>query len=168
MPDYVPPEIPSERHINAALELIKPAPECREQCRHEVRLALEHVNFCRTFIDNRSLATRKKEYAKLARALREVETAARGQAVPEPFLQDVRHYREEYGQEANEIVARRCDTRKPDKLKREAAERARKLLVDFDKRASRTRNGLWHKLANILYDRDGGADLFEYLGKRPK
>jgi hypothetical protein len=154
------------RQIEDALKIVSPVRERRNECKAKLVLALEYVDWYRTAVyDKRSPAARKKQYNRLAKALERVVTAAKGQQLPDPFLSDVQHYAEEYGQAADRIVVRSRDTRKPDRAKQATARRARALLRDFDRPASRTHNGSWHRLANILYDKDGSADLFEYLAE---
>ena len=159
-----------------ALKIIAPDPERQRECEDDVATALWGVEAAKTKVV-RTPAQYKKDLKKLAKRLRaDIELAAK--AFPLEYQirrgkdsriwveEELKRLLEETEQAIKWTSQRvRKGSPRPSWARIVAIDNAYRLLRRYGKKPTRSRDGLWHKLATVLF-RDERADLFDLLKRR--
>jgi hypothetical protein len=160
----------AREQLNKALSLLGPAPAEREECRNQIQSALANLEFlCRDEGDELEEGLRSRQgktaLERYVRALREVRAsyAALNLSIRAFLLLDASAVESDIV-EAEAMVGAcgpRARWRPTNKRARAAVELARVLVGHRGCELTNKRNGLWHRLAQILADTN--RDLRHHL-----
>jgi hypothetical protein len=150
---------PSLQQIEAALDLIQPAPKVRSHCKRAIGAALGKIEWAKLW--RHSPAAIKRKFNNFVKKLRAIENSEIPLYAKKSMMDEIRNFREQCEQIADKQKIRHGSKQKSN-AKRTAAEAAYHLLANFRKPPGLTRSGIWHKLAIVLYG-DKAADLFDYM-----
>jgi len=159
-----------------ALKIIAPGPKRQRECEDDIARALRGVK-CAAEIEWRTAAQYKKDLQKLAKRLRtDIELAAK--AFPLEYQirrgKDSRIWIEEELKRLLEETERaikwtsqhvRKGSPRPSWERIVAVYNAYRLLRKYGKKPTRSREGIWHRLAKVLLRKEQ-ADLFDLLKPR--
>jgi hypothetical protein len=159
-----------------ALMIIAPDPKRQRECEDDVATALWGVE-CAAKIKWRTAAQYKKDLQNLAKRLRaDIELAAKAF----PLEYQIRRGKDSRIWIAEELSRHLAETEqaikwtsqrvrkgspRPNWARIVAIDNAYRLLKKYGKKTTRSRDGLWHKLARVLL-RNEQADLFDLLKRR--
>jgi hypothetical protein len=157
----------SSQQIEAILPFLNNCDRPRSYLEDAIKLAFRVVRTAKT---HKPISKQVRETAhKIELALRVIESSKNN---PIPFLYDplpqysadaIRQERKKFEELAAALRSRRRRTGgKRNRGRIEAVWQAYFLLRFFGNTPTRTREGEWHTLANILYE-DSGADLFQTI-----
>jgi len=159
-----------------ALKIIAPDPERQRECEDDVATALWGVK-CAAKIKWRTAAQYKNDLQRLAKRLRvDIELAAKAF----PLEYQIRRGKDSRIWIAEELQRHLAETEqaiewtsnrvregspRPSWARIVAIDNAYRLLKKYGKKPTRSRDGLWHTLARVLFG-DEQADLFDLLERR--
>jgi hypothetical protein len=153
------------QHICDALALIEPASDQRAICITRIERAFRAV---RSAGDSGqpTPARQRNELLAVAKALRVLEAALTDTALlfwGEDFpREEIRRRRKVYEEAAELIHVRDKSGPRGDRARETAVRKAHELLVSFGGTPTRTSEGAWHLLAELLYG-DPDANLFQNI-----
>jgi len=149
-----------------ALKIIAPDPERQRECEDDVATALWGVK-CAAKIKWRTAAEYKNDLERLAKRLRvDIELAAKAFPLDSRIAEELQRHLTETEQAIKWTSQRvRKGSPRPSWARIVAIDNAYRLLRRYGKKPTRSRDGLWHKLATVLF-RDERADLFDLLKRR--
>ena len=159
-----------------ALKIIAPDPERQRECEDDIAIALWGVK-CAAKIKWRTAAQYKYDLKRLAKRLRvDIELAAKAF----PLEYQIRRGKDSRIWIAEELQRHLAETEQaiewtskrvrkgsplPSWARIVAIDNAYRLLKKYGKKPTRSRDGLWHKLARVLLGKEQ-ADLFDLLKRR--
>jgi hypothetical protein len=156
------------RWLNKAIDKIAPAADGRAQCEHQIVFAIQSIEFCKRFEKvNPSPATRRDSFLKRSKRLRdaaEVFQEEMNDSVA-ASIAAARKVATLWEQAADAIPVSEGSRVQVESMKM-AVYMAHRLLKMFGRRGpGLTEDGVWHKLANILY---GSSIPYGYLKREHK
>ena len=154
--------------LKDAIEELAPSAGQRRECESQVRRMLVWVQHHRHVRRWRTPARARAQYREIAKALGTLNHALHGSGGVwhESVVggswsrEEIEKKRALFEQLANGIPSKRSGPQRGRVGKGCAVHAARKLLIKYGHKPTRTRDGKWHTLAWILYD-DPKADLFQ-------
>jgi hypothetical protein len=149
--------MPPQRY-EGALDLIRPSPKLRLECKDRVILAVRLVDFCIDFEHDPSRispATLKKQFTKRAEKLESAAAVISGHA-------KTRQLADAFRRTAAAVPVRPGGKRQND-AKRTAVYEAHHLLKLYGDPPKLTRERKWQDLSKILYGVHREADLFQTM-----
>jgi hypothetical protein len=164
-----PPDTPVDERIRKAVDIISPADGQRAACIRKIRIAIEFVDRLRGQ-RGQTPGQRRDELVMLCKVMHNMEKASdrlflNGWPEGWPSPAQIRDQRKYIEGLIKETKVPRNGGKQPEIAREWAVRDARDLLSEFsDKKPRLTRDGAWHKLANILYGKLD-ADLFEDMRK---